>query len=511
MSDWTEGYVSDIQYIPGFFAELAPTRLAFAMLGAGKRVDLPEAGGHYLELGCGQGFGTALLAAANPEMNFTGIDFNPGQIANARQMASRAGLTNVNFLDYSFTEVLERGLPHGPYNIIVLHGIYSWVSRENRLAIVDIIGRHLAPGGLAYVSYNCLPGWAHSTPLQRLIREHAARASGRSDIRMAAGLHLAKTLVDGEALYFTANPLAKNRLEKLPLQNPNYLAHEYLNSHWNPLFVTDVASEMSRAKLSYGCSASLMENIDGVSVPPKLQELVRTEQDPLWREVLRDFASNKQFRRDLYSRGLNEFTPVEQSMMLGKTHFTLVTPRADVNLTFKGPIGDIVGQDTIYIPLCDFLAEKPRSFAEIMGIPVMAEKGPGVALQSLSLLVASAQVEPFNAHSKFLPANAQSFNRFVVDEFRRGRPLGAIATPLAKTGLVVNTNDLLYLSAVHDGKSGIEEAAKHAVSHLSKVGRKVLKDGKPLTADTDAIKHMETIFNPIAANRVPLWRALGAV
>lgn len=38
------------------------------------------------------------------------------------------------------------GLPQ--FDFITLHGIYTWVSRENRQHIVDFIARYLKPGGI---------------------------------------------------------------------------------------------------------------------------------------------------------------------------------------------------------------------------------------------------------------------------------------------------------------------------------------------------------------------------
>jgi hypothetical protein len=58
----------------GFYLELAPTFLNFACLASsveGPPLDHPL---RYCELGCGRGYDTILLAAANPESEFVGID-----------------------------------------------------------------------------------------------------------------------------------------------------------------------------------------------------------------------------------------------------------------------------------------------------------------------------------------------------------------------------------------------------------------------------------------------------
>src|SRR5262249_33239779 len=152
------------------YAELAPGFLAFACARQGVRPPRLGAGTRYLELGCGQGYGLALLAAANPAMDFIGVDFNPAHIAGARRLAEAAGLTNVAFEDFGSGQVLDLPAERlGRFDIVVLHGVYSWVSAENRAAIVEILDRAVTPGGLVYVSYNALPGWSANAPLQRFI------------------------------------------------------------------------------------------------------------------------------------------------------------------------------------------------------------------------------------------------------------------------------------------------------------------------------------------------------
>ncbi len=132
MAAWADGYFTDIQYTGHFYPELAPGYMAFGCLRQGVRPPHLGDGATYLELGCGQGFGLNLLAAANPGMAFWGVDFHPGQIDNALRQASAAGLSNITFEDFSFEQMLA--LPPGAlprFDVISLHGIYSWVSPES--------------------------------------------------------------------------------------------------------------------------------------------------------------------------------------------------------------------------------------------------------------------------------------------------------------------------------------------------------------------------------------------
>jgi len=78
------------------------------------------------------------------------------------------------------------------FDFITLHGIYSWISPENRRTIVEFMRRKLKPGGIVYISYNCMPGWAGMMPLRRLLVEHTlARGSLSARSRASAFLDLA--------------------------------------------------------------------------------------------------------------------------------------------------------------------------------------------------------------------------------------------------------------------------------------------------------------------------------
>lgn len=147
---WSEGYVVDVEYVRNFLPGLAPLGLALSAAHAGVRppdVDRPFT---YLDLGCGNGFTPALLAAANPHAQIWGNDFNPAHIRNARAIATASGIANATFVEASFAGLLEMELP--AFDVIAAHGLWSWVGAENRDRIVALIGRHLKPGGLLVVT-----------------------------------------------------------------------------------------------------------------------------------------------------------------------------------------------------------------------------------------------------------------------------------------------------------------------------------------------------------------------
>src|SRR3546814_4082898 len=167
---WNAGYVSEVDYIYGYFSELAPVRLKLALLSRGLSHDVVDRP-NYLELGFGQGLSLNINAATSSGQ-FFGTEFNPSQAAYAAQVA-RAGGKALRIFDDSFEDFARRDdLPQ--FDIIALHGIWSWVSQEARQAIVDTVRDRLKPGGILYISYNCKPGWAPIEPLRHRSEEHTS-------------------------------------------------------------------------------------------------------------------------------------------------------------------------------------------------------------------------------------------------------------------------------------------------------------------------------------------------
>lgn len=110
-----------------------------------------------LELGCGAGGNLLPMAAMMPNAKFVGVDLSPTSIAHATDVARDLGLTNIDLRAMSIADV---DASFGTFDYILCHGVYSWVPEFVRTAILRIASESLNPTGVAYISYNCLPGWA---------------------------------------------------------------------------------------------------------------------------------------------------------------------------------------------------------------------------------------------------------------------------------------------------------------------------------------------------------------
>jgi SAM-dependent methyltransferase len=505
--NWTGGYVADIGYSAGFYGETAPNHLAFAALSVARSPGRALNPKRVLELGFGQGLGLGIIAAANPDILFEGIDFNPEHVAHAQRLIEGAELANVKVVEIGFEEAAAAGGAND-LDVITQHGIFSWVGRDIQDAIIAILRQRLQPDGVAYVSYNCMPGWAALAPIRQFMVEIKRRNPGRSERQIALGLELLTKLRQGNAAYFEVNPSARNHLDDMLAKSPINLAHEYLGEHTELFQFAEVEARLSEAKLTYVASATLPENFLAYSVPPDLLPLVKGLDDPGLRQTMLDYCVNKRFRRDIFARGTAMLTPSEHRQLLSKLSLTLAVPRSRMTFNFPGPLMGLIGRDDLYSPIADRLARGNANFDELLALPVFGEDKIAVLLDCVALLVYSNQILPVFGPAVDV-APAQRFNRMIVDQIRAGRVYRHLAAPVGRTGIPVTDFGLFALAAVFEGKDETAAAAQMAMSILKALGRRPSKDGRLIDDDRAATSFLAENIDPILKEYIPVWRRLG--
>jgi SAM-dependent methyltransferase len=508
MTVWTSGYVADLGYTHGFYREMTPTVLGFAPLAAGQLADRHHGRTVYCELGCGQGFSANLIAAANPSADIHATDFNPAQIAGARRLAAEAGLGNVHFYETAFADfAAEPSLP-AQFDIIALHGIYSWISSENRRHIVSFIRERLRPGGLVYISYNTLPGWASVMPLRRLMVDQASLRKGPIAARVSEALAFAETLKTAGAAYFNQNPALAARFDKMKVMQREYLAHEYFNADWTPFYFADVAVELAEAKLSFVCSAHLLDHIDAVNLTSEQQTLLAGIDDPVRRQGLRDFIVNQQFRRDIFVKGALPLSVPESRTLWSEQRFALSTARSEVPLKAAGALGEASLQPEVYEPILDALAAGALGFRQLTAIPAIADLGWARITQALAVLVGMGHLQPClpSAEETKRAHRTKAFNAALVKRAEYSADLQFLASPVTGGGVTVDRIQQLFLAGLAQ-KGG--DPVAHAWAALSAQGQSLLKEGQPLQGADANLAELRLRFDIFSEKRLPVLKQLG--
>src|SRR3712207_4720245 len=106
-------------------------------------------------------------------------------------MAERAGLANVEFHE---TGIEDFDAPAGGFDYVIAHGVYSWVPERVRDALLGLCARVLSEDGVAYVSYNALPGGHLRVMLREALALHVPEA-GDPRRRIAVARDLLRLLI----------------------------------------------------------------------------------------------------------------------------------------------------------------------------------------------------------------------------------------------------------------------------------------------------------------------------
>jgi len=507
MNDWSAGYVTDIPYTYGVYRELFPAVLSFAALVGGFAAPDPNGPLTYCELGCGQGYSSNIVAAANPNVEVYANDFNPAHILGARALAAAAGTRNVHFYDSSFAEfAADETLPE--FDIIALHGIYSWISADNRRHIVDFIRKRLKVGGLCYISYNTLPGYAVALPLRRLLVERAESAHGSTVTRIDQAVTYVQQLADANPAYFALSSVPEH-FKKIKDSGRDYVAHEYFNRDWTAFYHADVAADLADAKLSYVGPADLLSSVDAINLTAEQKSLLSTATTVTERETLRDYVVSQMFRRDVFVKGalpLNIYEAREQWL---KTRFVLSTGRADVPMSVKGVIGEATLQEEVYAPLLDGLANGPRTLAQLVSDPTIAALGWERLQQALSILVGASQVQPAldEGGDAARLAGTRAFNRTVMERARTDDKWRFLTSPVFGGPVFMGRASQLFLLARQDGEA---DPPLFVRDTLMGHGASLTKsDGTVLTTPEENLEELRSLFALFNDKQVPLLQSLG--
>jgi len=517
LSDWSAGYVSELGYTYGYYAELNPSRVDLCLLQKGLQ---PPKISHALELGFGQGVSVNIHAAAS-DVVWSGTDFNPSQANFARQVAAQSGAT-AYLHDASFQEFLSSDKTP-EFQFIGLHGIWSWISDANRQAIVNIIRTKLAVGGVVYMSYNTLPGWAGLAPMRYLMTQHAKvlGSAGEGIInRIEDAFHFSERLFELNPKYLLANPQAAGQIKKIKEQNRHYLAHEFFNKDWHPMHFSTVAELLAEAKLEFASSATFSANVDDINFTAEQRQFLSDIPDATLRETTKDFILNQQFRKDYWVKGPVRLAPLERALRLRDIKVALIIPASEIKLKMTGSLGEVSFSESVYQPIIDFLSDHQiRALGELENhfATSGSDSGPKIALaqiiQSIFLLLSTDQVALIqdDAVTKSVTAQSAALNAFLLGKAKSSNDVGYLASPVTGGGVNANRVEMLFLLAITEGAAEPQSWAESAWRVLSAQGHKLVNQGVTLETDQENLNELTLKAKEFERKRLITFRTLGII
>ncbi|WP_192560493.1 class I SAM-dependent methyltransferase [Pseudomonas allokribbensis] len=510
---WNEGYFTDEGYTYGYSREINPVFQRYCLLLRGFAT-LESTDGYHCELGFGQGVSINIHAAGNPG-GYVGTDFHPGQAAHAIALATDWG-SDARLYDDSFEQLLARhDLPQ--FDSISLHGIWTWVSRDNHKLIVEFVRRHLKPGGHVYISYNCFPGWSPLAPLRQLFSLHdrfATQTSARPDQRIDAALQFSEALLAANPNYANSAPNLDAKLQSIKGQNRQYVAHEYFNRDWNCMYFTDVVDALAPAKLDYATTAVPLDSVDPLNLSAEGMDFLESIEHPIMREQARDYFVNQNFRRDLYIRGANKLSTSEHRERMLSTRFALLQLADSVAGSVTGPAGSATLQAEIYGPVLDALADDayvPKTLRHLLEASPSLSYGDLV--QAINVLIGMGAVAPCQSETaeKLVQTTCNTLNLQLCRRSLFDHKIQVLASPVTGGGVTVSRFQQLFLISIKQGKKHPAEWALLAWGIIGGQGEGLLKDGKALTTAEENIAELTEQAEAFAEQSLVILKALKIV
>lgn len=514
MADWTDGYVADIEYSAGFYAEQMPAHLDAACLVRG--IEPPVAPGQpfrYCDLGCGTGQSAAIVAATAPDAKVWGFDFNPAHIARGRELAREGGLDNLILEDASFEDLAgARGKTLPRFDYIVLHGVWAWISPDNRRHIVDFIANHLEPGGLVYVSYNELPGWNSAVPLQHALYTMAGFDHDRSDQRVVRTLAFMRRMAEAGSAIIPLEYLDHLESER-ESENIAYLAHEYLNAHWQPCYQQDVAAALAPAKVSFAASANIYDNFPALCLTEEQRALV-DETPPDFRETMRDYFMKRTFRRDIYIRGQRLVPARCLDDRLRAVALTAVIPKAKLTRQISVPTGKAELNEGFYGPALEMIASGTPTVGELLDNPKV-DTTTATPQEVIGMLIGSRQAMHLVSPAPARKAR-ERIRRYNAAQMRvraeNGRAIAPLASLAPGSAVTVRLFEMLVYEALAEGIAAESSAVvENCWQRLKQRGDRLIDHGVLVQDEARNFELLQENVPEVLSTAIPTWQRIGAI
>jgi SAM-dependent methyltransferase len=304
----------EVAYPGRVFSATQPDRLAAIALlhGLGPA---PVEACRILELGCGDGTNLIAMAHAWPGTQCVGIDVAERPIERGRARVQGLRLANIRLDCLDVRDVPEDA---GTFDYIVAHGLWSWVPSDARAATLRVIARHLAPDGVAFISYLTYPGSHLRNLLRDMLLFHGRDARSAQE-RVARARELASMLTASPADATGQRAFPRLLATDLADLDDGVLFHDWLADVNVPVTVTEFAAFAAEHDLAFLGEAEYHatryeHDPDLAAVRGALVELEK--RSVLLKEQYLDFLRCRTFRQTLLCHAALDHDPMARAERL---------------------------------------------------------------------------------------------------------------------------------------------------------------------------------------------------
>jgi SAM-dependent methyltransferase len=253
-----------------------------------------------LEIGCGAGGNLIPMAFTLPKSSFTGFDLAETPIAMGQQAVNALGLANLRLFQ---GDIMEIGPELGEFDYIIAHGVYSWVPECVREKLLALARDRLAPQGVAFISYNALPGCHIRGMIRDMMLFHLRNIHDPKARMESAQAFLKMLLAVPDNKQSSTTALIKDEIKGLFERDPAVLFHDELGEVYFPLHFHEFMAHAARHGLQYLAEANFWD-----MEPRRYPDDLRGQMEKysggrrLDREQYMDFLKVRKFRQTLLCR-----------------------------------------------------------------------------------------------------------------------------------------------------------------------------------------------------------------
>jgi methyltransferase-like protein len=272
----------------------------------------PPQSSRVLEIACADGGNIIPMAAELPGSSFLGFDLAPAVIQDGLRQIEELGLPNIQL---RLMDLMDAGPELGQFDYIIAHGLYSWVPEPVRDKLMSAVKALLAPQGVAYISFNALPGCRIREMFREMLLMHLRDVTDPQQ-RIQQAREFLECLKQSKETSGEMGNFLRIEAEFLLEQSPVVFFHDELGEVYHPVYIHEFAAHAGRFGLQFLSEASFPD-----MQPRKFpQEILdKTERwsggDRVMRELYLDFLRGRVFRRTLVC---HDDAPVASELMLDR-------------------------------------------------------------------------------------------------------------------------------------------------------------------------------------------------
>ena len=465
-----------------------------------------------LELGCAAG-GNIIPHALNfPKAEFVGVDLSRVQIEEANKHKTGLGLKNIEFRSMSIADIDDS---FGKFDYILCHGVISWVPDFVRDKIFEVCNKNLTSNGVAYISYNTLPGWNMIRTIRDMMIYHSKMFTNIQDKVSQARLHLdfIKDSLEG-----TDSPYAevlKTEAALLAKQSDHYLRHDHLEEDNTQYYFHEFMKEAQKQNLQYLADTSLSSMYIG-NMPAKVIEKLQSVNDIVRTEQYMDFITNRRFRSSLLCHNNVKLNRSINTEDITKFNMTF-------NIVPEKPLSEVNINDALEALKFFYNGNKESSlstsspsmkailysFSENINNPMSFDK---ISVAANKKLGGNKLAEIKNEFlSNAMRLVLQGYINITLQDNRKEVDQNKPKAPKLIQYQVNNTNNYWVTNLKHeviginqfekvvlkymDGKNDKDKIIKSIMNHIENNELTINKDGKKLEDKTEQLKEIVAIFD----------------